>query len=218
MLGKRNYFTRKKLEEHGTVAKATVVEISDKAMAVTHGAEGPVSNTELIVKTRLRVEPEGEPSFEVHQKFRYPQLDLPGVGSVLTVRFDPEDHDKVMLDPDARESATGRLAASLGGVAGNPGEGPGNLGGILAAVQQARSEGGQDPNAVAEALRKSFGAQGMTVIDASGAHAAGAAAAEPQSPEEERIENLERLVALRDKGALTAAEFAAQKAALLAES
>jgi hypothetical protein len=208
MLGKQNYFTRKRLKEHGVVAPATVVEISDKAMAVTHGSEGPVSNTELIVKTRLRVEPPGEPSFEVHQKFRYPQLDLPSAGSVLTVRFDPEDHDKVMIDPDARPTGIPGVGTGLGG-------GVGNLGGILSAVQEARASGGSDPNAVAEALRTSLGAQGIPVFDASSRQQA-APAQPPQSREEERIENLERLVALRDKGALTLAEFAAQKAALLA--
>jgi hypothetical protein len=86
----------------------------------------------------------------------------------------------------------------------------------LSTVQQARTNSGGDPNAVAEALRNAFGAQGVTVVDAAGMHVAGATQ-RATSPEEARIANLERLVALRDSGALTPEEFAEQKASLLAE-
>lgn len=189
MLGQLNYFTRKKLRSEGVSAPATVLEIADRGMSVTHGSEGIVGNTEVILKTRLRVEPSGQPSFEVDQKFRYAQLSVPSVGSVLTVVFDPDDHDKLMIDREA-------MPAAVAGV---------DLSGILATVQQARAAGGGDRQAVAEALRASFGGQGVTVLNG-------------ESPEEERIRNLERLVALRDQGALTPEEFATQKAALLAAS
>lgn len=205
MLGKRNRFTTKKLMEHGTAAPATVLEISERGMTVTNGSEGLISNTEVILKTRLRVEPAGQPAFEVHQKFRYPQLDIPSVGSVLSVRFDPDDHDKLLIDRSAIPQLAGRAGAGLK-----------DLGSVLSTVQQARANSDGDINAVAEALRNSFGAQGITVVDAAGMGVAGGTQGS-RSPEEARIANLERLVALRDSGALTEEEFAAQKASLLAE-
>jgi hypothetical protein len=195
MLGQRNRFTRKKLMEEGTAAKATVLEISEKGMTVTHGSEGYVGNTEVILKTRLRVEPPGEPTFEVHQKFRYGQLNMPSVGSVLAVHFDPDDHDKIMLDPDQPV-----ISASLSARTGL------DLNGLLSTVREARAEGA-DGAAMAEALRASLGAN-VGVVDLRGSTA---------SPEEERIRNLERLAALRDSGALTPEEFAAQKAIVLAD-
>jgi hypothetical protein len=191
MLGKPSRRTRRKLEDHGATAPAVVLEIADGGMAVTNGAEGVVANTELIVKTRLRVEPEGAEPFEVHQRFRYPQLSVPSVGTRLTVRFDPKDHDTVMID---------RTASSATGLHGE------DLGGILATVRKAQADGGGNPQAVAEALRGAFGADGTVVVDARNL-----AGANPDDP----IDHLQRLVALRDSGVLTAAEFETQKQRLL---
>ena len=208
MFGQRNHFTRKKLEEHGTSAPATVLEIADRGMTVTNGSEGFVGNTEVILKTRLRVEPPSRPAFEVHQKFRYPQMSIPSAGSRVTVLFDPDDHDKVMIDRDALPMIGGDVMAKIAAVSGGGARGA-TLGDILATAQAARSAHPGDSNAMAEAVRASLG------VPAAGVFSMPFGAA--QSPEEDRIENLERLVALRDKGALTPEEFAAQKAALLHE-
>ncbi|MFL5847025.1 MAG: SHOCT domain-containing protein [Solirubrobacteraceae bacterium] len=207
MLGQLNYFTRKKLRNQGVSAPATVLEIADSGMSVTHGSEGVVGNTELILKTRLRVEPLNEPAFEVQQRFRYAQLSIPPVGSKLTVLYDPEDHDKLMIDRDAAPASVTLNSVTQNGA-------PIDLGGLLATVQQAKAAGGGDREKIAEALRASLGGQNVTVIDGTQMAGLGGGA---ESPEEERIRNLERLVALRDAGALTPDEFATRKAALLAE-
>ena len=72
MLGKPSKRLMKQLEENGKHAKATVVEIAEKGMAVTRGAEGVVGNTELALKAHLRVQPDDEPEFEVKKRFSFP--------------------------------------------------------------------------------------------------------------------------------------------------
>ncbi len=74
---------------YGKPAPAIVLEISDRGRAITHGAETIMSNTEIELKTKLRVEPGDEPAFEVEQRFRYPQTSMPSVGMRLSVRYDP---------------------------------------------------------------------------------------------------------------------------------
>jgi len=173
MLGKPSRRTRKRLEEAGKPAMATVVEIAEKGMAVTHGAEGVIGNTELALKTKLKVQPQDEPEFEVEETFRYPQLGVPAVGQQLAVIFDPEDHDKVMLD----ESQEAQTSAALAGT------------GLMAAMQQQQ-----------QALNANMGL--------------GVGPAGSQDP----VDKLEKLQDLKEKGALTDAEFAAQKARILGES
>src|SRR5947208_1524144 len=69
MLGKPSKKLKKELQESGTRANATIIEIAEKGMAVTRGAEGVVANTEIALKTHLRVQPENEPEFEVKKRF-----------------------------------------------------------------------------------------------------------------------------------------------------
>src|SRR6476646_7782079 len=107
MLGELNKRKRKKLEESGTRAPAMVVEIAEKGMTITSGNDQIVANTKVILKTRLLVEPEGQPSFEIEEKFRYSQFGIPAAGQKLAVIFDPNDHDTIMLDdnPEAAINA-----------------------------------------------------------------------------------------------------------------
>lgn len=198
MLGKLNRFTRKKLMKNGVAAPATVLEISDRGMTVTHGSEGYVGNTELILKTRLRVEPPGQPTFEVEEKFRYGQMNIPAVGSVLHVRFDPDDHDKIMIDEDAAQPLSPAFAAATGL----------DIGGLLGTIHEQQAAG-TDRTAMAAALMAKLNADGVTAMQFGAVPTA--------SADDQRIRNLERLAALRASGALTQAEFDEQKAALLDE-
>ena len=213
MLGKPSRRTRKKLEEHGKRAPAVVVDIAEKGMSVTTGSGQLVANTEVMLKTKLRVEPEGEPAFEVEERFRYPQLSIPTVGSRLTVIYDPSDHDRVMID-----SSPEAVATQLGSVPGLEGT---DLQGLMATVQQAQSQT-QDPQELARILQQQLGtgvnvqqqkASGMTVGAPPGGFGAPAAA-----PEEDPVDKLAKLAELREKGMLTEAEFESQKARILGES
>jgi hypothetical protein len=188
MLGKPSKRMQKKLEEIGRRASATVVEIAEKGMAVTSGAEGIVANTEVMLKTHLRVQPEGEPEFEVTQRFRYPQLAVPSAGSVVPVIYDPEDHEKVMIDrsPEAQQSAAFTAA----------GIDPSQIGQLMQQAEQLRAQAGQVQG----------GMPGMTPQ---------APAPAPAQPDP--VTQLEKLAKLKESGALTEAEFEAEKAKILGQ-
>jgi hypothetical protein len=109
MLGKRSKRSQNKLEESGTKATATIVDIAETGIAITSGQEGIVANTQVVRKIRLRVTPENEPEFGVTQRFRFPQDAVPSAGQVISVIYDPSDHDKVMLD----QSREGKQKATL---------------------------------------------------------------------------------------------------------
>ncbi len=219
MLGKPSKRSEKHLRAEGTRAPATVTAIAEKGMAVTNGAEGVVSNTELLLKTSLRVEPTGEPSFEIEKRFRYSQFGVPSVGQQVAVIYDPEDHDKLMIDREAGV-VDPAFADQLAG--GRPTGGVVDMNALLATVQQAKQESGGDRQALAAKLQAQFG-QGM-VIDASGGGDAAAAwqaaamngmnGAAP-TPAEDPLDRLEKLAKLHKDGVLTDAEFAAQKAKIL---
>jgi Short C-terminal domain len=196
MLGKPSRRTRKKLEAHGRIASAVVLEISDRGMAVTNGSDGIVANTEVLHKTRLRVEPEGEPAFEVHQRFRFPQLAVPGVGSRVSVRYDPDDHDDIMID-----NSEAAVLASMSTQTGL------DLGGLMSTIRHTKADQPGDRQAMQQALLAKLG---------QGAAGFGSPAATP-SPGADSILQLQRLAELHTTGALTDAEFSAAKARILAD-
>jgi hypothetical protein len=102
MFGKESERTQRRLLERGVRAPATVLEIADHGMTISTGVR--VAATEVVLKTRLRVEPPGRPAFEVERKLRFEQLSVPKEGAQIAVIFDPEDHGTLMLDPEASHS------------------------------------------------------------------------------------------------------------------
>jgi hypothetical protein len=213
MLGKLSRRTRRKLEEHGKRAPAIVLEIAERGMSVTSGPAGLISSTELALKTKLRVEPADETPFEVDQRFRYPQLAIPSVGTRVAVLYDPSDHDKIMID----RSAAG-AAIQFGGAAGVAGT---DLQSLVSKVKDAQSQT-QDPQELARILQEQLGTD-VTVQqqDSSGvtfgAPGAGFGSASPPGSEEDPVDKLTKLAELREKGMLTDAEFESQKARILGE-
>jgi Short C-terminal domain len=213
MLGKPSKRSRKKLEEHGKRAPAVVVEIADRGMSVTSGAGNLVSQTEVMLKTKLRVEPADEPAFEVEERLRYPQLSIPSVGSRLAVIYDPSDHDKVMIDTSAEGVAT--QFANVPGLEGV------DLQGLMATAQAAQAQT-QDPQEMARILQQQLGTSvNVQQQDTSGvtfgAPPAGFGAPAAPAPEEDPVDKLAKLAELREKGMLTDAEFESQKARILGE-
>jgi hypothetical protein len=194
MLGKPSKKLKKQLEESGTRANATVIEIAEKGMAVTRGAEGVVANTELALKAHLRVQPETEPEFEVKKRFSFPQMAVPSAGQTVPVLYDPQDHDKIIVDysPEAQQSAA--FAAA--------GIDPGQIGQLMQQAQQMQAQAGQVPQPGQIPDMSNMGLPGMT----------------PQPPAQSQpdpVEQLEKLAKLKDSGALTQAEFEAEKAKIL---
>jgi hypothetical protein len=145
MLGKPSKRAQKKLEENGTKAQAIVLEIADKGIAVTSGQETIVSNTEVARKVRLKVTPDNEPEFEVSQRFRFPQDEVPSAGQTIAVIYDPSDHDRIMLD----QSREGRQKATLAA----DGFDPNSVSGEVEDLEMAELgliEQGQTPNIPAD--------------------------------------------------------------------
>jgi hypothetical protein len=197
MLGKPSHRTRKRLEENGRTASATVLEIASRGMTITSGNEQIVANTKVMLKTKLRVEPDGEPAFEVEQRFRYSQFAIPSSGTRVAVVYDPDDHDKIMLSDDP----TAATQAMLGGA----GLGSDQMD-LITRLTEA-STTGASRESMGDMARQWGQAHGATIID--GASLAGAARGETA------VDQLEKLAELRDRGILTDAEFQAQKAKIL---
>jgi hypothetical protein len=188
MLGKPSKRLKKQLEENGKRANAVIVEIAERGMAITRGADNVVANTEIALKTHLRVQPEDEPEFEVKKRLSFPQLAVPSAGQTIPVIYDSQDHDKIVVDysPESQEQA----ALSAAGIDANS---LGELMNQAAALQaQAQQVQGGVP-----------GIPGMTP------------ASPPAQPDP--VEQLEKLAALKEKGALTEAEFEAEKAKVLGQ-
>ncbi len=192
MLGKPSKKLIKQLEENGKRANATVVEIAEKGMAVTRGAEGVVANTELALKAHLRVQPDDEPEFEVKKRFSFPQMAVPSAGQTVPVLYDPADHDKIIVDytPEAQQGAA--FAAA--------GIDPGQIGQLMEQAQQMRAQAGQMQG----------GMPGMGQMP-------GMTPPAPAQPQADPVEQLEKLAKLKESGALTEAEFEAEKAKILSQ-
>jgi hypothetical protein len=198
MLGKPSRRTEKRLQEHGVSAPAVVLEIAEKGMAITNGAEGIVANTTVMLKTKLRVEPDGRPAFEVEHRFRFPQLAIPSAGSRIAVIFDPEDTDKLMLD----ESASGQIHSMLQGAGIAP-----EKAAFVESISAAAMGGASPADLTAMASQMS----GMATVFSG----MGMPQAPPADPEQARLNQLEQLASLHERGVLTDTEFAAQKAQIL---
>jgi hypothetical protein len=175
-------------------------------MAITTGSGALASDTEVALKTKLRVEPPGQPTFEIEQKFRYSQFGVPQVGMRIGVVFDPDDHETIELDRFAGGQAQGSPPM------GFPAAGPAglDLGSLLSTVQEAKAQSHGDPQALAAALQAKFGGQAPIVMT-------GGNASQPPAAEEDPIDQLTKLADLRDRGVVTPEEFAAQKARILGE-
>ena len=192
MLGKPSKKLIKQLEENGKRANATVIEIAEKGMAVTRGAEGVVANTELALKAHLRVQPDDEPEFEVKKRFSFPQMAVPGAGQTVPVLYDPQDHDKIIVDytPEAQEGAA--FAAA--------GIDPNQISQLMEQAQQMQAQAGQMQG----------GMPGMGQMP-------GMTPPAPAQPQTDPVEQLEKLAKLKESGALTDAEFEAEKAKILSQ-
>lgn len=197
MFGERSHRQKRHLETSGVHGTATVLEIGRRGMAITHGAEGVVANTEIAVKLRLRVEAESRPAFEVQTKLRFPQLALPQVGHKLPVIFDPDDHETLMLD----ESPAGQMAAMSEQLKAQ-GLRQDQVDSIAAAQQMALA--GADPEAIVARVNEIRAAAGQPPAQTFGGP-------QPVDP----IDQLAKLADLRDRGVLTELEFQAQKQAIL---
>jgi Short C-terminal domain len=146
--------------------------------------------SQIVWKVTLRVTPDDAGPFDATLQVPFPaSKGGPSLGSLIGVVYDPHNHSKLAVDPTAETASWGQLQA------------------------------GMQQHMVDQAMHKAgtavfVGGQwigGNSPV----AQPASAAAPPPAAPSGGLADELERLATLRDQGALTDAEFQAQKAKLL---
>jgi hypothetical protein len=80
-----NTFEQSELVHAGRRAPAVVIEVKDT---------GTTINNQPRVRLQLRVQPEGEPPFEVERKLLVSRLAIPRPGERVEVAYDPDDRQR----------------------------------------------------------------------------------------------------------------------------
>jgi hypothetical protein len=222
----------KKLREHGRAAPAEILSMRREGRGsgfrAMRAADDDLTAGWTLCRMQLRVMPEGEPPFETTVRTRLNTFKYKG--DVVPVLYDPADHDKVVVDYESDARATMENAAALRSAAQSPAAKPAERGSgfaddvttfgkppaavteTLAAIMRATESGDQ---AEVERLKAEFtqrapgdpGTADQGVVGGPSANA-------PSDP----LERLQKLADLHDRGVLTDAEFAAEKAKILSES
>jgi hypothetical protein len=230
-------FGRKKnVLMHGVSAQATVTRVEDTGVYV---------NGSPRVKLTLQVQPEGVGApFEATKKLTANRFSLPVVGSQLWVKYDPDDTSRVEFDQAKNDEMSASVTASPGAPATPAGAGPTSIASFTTTIPggqtviDARSvrglqeellravaamQSGGNPAELQEVIAKAM-SQGHAINVPPGTMIPGATGispgtgALPAPPTPDPLDQLERLNELRKSGALTQAEFDAQKAKILGET
>ncbi len=85
---------------------AVVLEAGKHGFSMSSGNETSWNN-EVAAKVRIRVEPVNEPSFEWEGRLRFWETQTPVADDRIWVLFDPEDHEKLMVDFSEHAGAFG---------------------------------------------------------------------------------------------------------------
>jgi hypothetical protein len=80
-----NTLEQSELVNTGSRAPAVILDLEDTGMLVNHNPR---------VRLRLRVEPPGEPTFEVERKVVVSKVKIPRIGERVDVAYDPEDPER----------------------------------------------------------------------------------------------------------------------------
>lgn len=218
---------KKKILAEGVSARATITRIE---------GTGTIVNGKPRVKISLNVQPDGQVGFEAEKTMNAPPWAMPQVGGQIWVKYDPDDTSRVEFD-DAKNDemqATASAQAIAGATAGAtpiasttfstviPGQTvidarnvPGLRDEMLKAV--ADMAAGGNPAELQEAIAKAM-SQGQALNVPPGTTipgATGVLGTAPISAAPDPLDQLEKLNELRKSGALTQAEFDAQKAKIL---
>ena len=200
ILGNKKKLEQQLSQEGGTVAWATITDIgADFATASVNGFNQVTSQTDHM-KVTLMVQPDGGEPFQASFRQAFSGL-RPFKGWQCKVIFDPKDRSRIAvledsITPPGIDHAKAERAAQMRSEA------------MAAASSGHMAE--YIESMKARAQRGELG--GVTIVDGR-VISPGAPAPKPDI-----VDQLTKLDALRARGVLTDAEFAAQKAKLLAES
>jgi hypothetical protein len=195
----------KQLRESGRSATAEILSIktegSGNNMRAMWADDSDLTTTWFLCRLDLRITPPGEPPFEarVHTRLNT----LKSKGDTVPVWYDPDDHDKVVVDYQADAKA--------------------EMDGMDALDQQVRELDAKWGGGAASSGAK-LDPELQALMDADEAERRGGAATDAASPAPSasdsgsRIDRLQQLANMHDRGDLTDAEFAQEKARLLKET
>jgi len=197
VFGHKKGLANKLIGEGGTVAWATVLEGKEKwASASGTNTYMPNKITDHM-RLKLRVEPDGEPPFEAEFSQAF-SGNVPFTGWQCKVVYDPRDRTRIAVIEDSvtppgltheqADRATAKRAEVMDAV---------NSGHLAEYIEAQK----------AKALSGQLG--GTVIVD-------GKLVSGGNQPQPSVVDQLAKLADLRDRGALTDAEFEAQKAKLLA--
>jgi hypothetical protein len=197
VFGHRKGLEKKLMEDGGAVASA-VLERNERWSSASGSGYGQPSKVTDHMRINLRVEPANEPAFEAEFSQAF-SGSVPFTGWQCKVVYDSADHSKIAVVegttvPTGHHPRTGRAQRD--------------------ASRRGPSCGEERPprrihrGNKAKALRGEIG--GTVIVD--GRMVSGASAPQPSV-----VDQLTNLAKLRESGALTEAEFQAEKTKLLAD-
>jgi hypothetical protein len=196
-----------KLRKSGKSALAKVTACERKE-TMQQNVNAGVGTPKTLCYLELQVQPDGEPAFDAKTDAWMVGTEGAHVGMTVPVLYDPSDHDKVVVDssedawrPADNENTFARIAAR----AAERGEDPSRT----AAMMEMRRAALSDP----EGFHKRMQEQGPAAFGLPGMPGPVQTSAPAQS--QDPLDRLSKLADLHERGALTDAEFEAQKKKLL---
>jgi Short C-terminal domain len=202
----------KKLREAGKQARAQILSIKTEgegsSVRAVFADDSDLTTGWFLCRLDLRVMPSGEAPFEtrVHTRLHT----LKSKGDMVPVLYDPDDHDKVVVDYKADVETVMHHSAEADRLAQD-----------LARMEDARSSSGGRRSS-----RPAAGApldpELQALMDMDEAQRNSGTAAHPGAPtapgSQSRLDRLQQLGELHAQGVLTDAEFAQEKARILSET
>ena len=214
MFGSAERLEKKLREGGGKTATAKITAAKKGKMAISTGndAAQQAASAHVNWKLTLQITPDNEAPFEGEVKEPYPELSSgPSIGDSIGVLYDPNDHSKLVVD----HSSAGLAITALSHVSDSAQAAMAQATGELA--QDVIKEAIDDPAAFREKMRERANQMAANATAGAGTGMPNvliggvpAAAAAPDPADE-----IAKLADLRDRGALTDAEFEAQKKKIL---
>jgi Short C-terminal domain len=201
-------------ESGGKTASAQITATKKGKFAISHGndAAQQAASAHVNWTLTLQVTPDDEALFEAQVKESYPELGGgPSVGDTIGVLYDPNDHSRLVVDHSSEGLATralshtsDRMKAAMAQVGGEP-------------AQDMMKEAIDDPAAFREKMKERASQMNANAVASAGTQmptmVAGGVPVGGAQPDP--ADEIAKLADLRDRGALTEAEFEAQKKKVL---
>jgi hypothetical protein len=192
------------LRQRGRPATADVSD-AERTHALRAAGEHTATgqNPTATWRLRLQVKPDGETPFDADLTEAIPLGEEISVGQSMAVLFDPNDHSQVAIDHGSLRGSTDAGRGRSSGEAPEPSPPE-----PTALTGRRKSSGGGEPTSVPRGMlaHPSAGAPKLTDVSL---------AAEDVARGEKAADRLAELADLRDRGALTPAEFEQKKREIL---